>query len=87
MNGRRVVATGLVGTASEPNDDREHPIGQAGSDEISTRGLATVTNGQFTATQVAAITGGTGRFRKSAGDVAIEDLSSTEPNITLSIRK
>ena len=55
--------------------------------QIATQSLSTVTNGQFTGTQASAITGGTGRYRKAAGEVTIEFVSNAEVNVTLSIRK
>ena len=50
--------------------------------QIATQGLNQLTNGQFTGTQTAAITGGTGRFRGAKGQVVVEFLSSTEANVT-----
>jgi hypothetical protein len=50
--------------------------------QIATQGLVQLTNGGFTGTQTAAITGGTGHFRQAQGEVAVEFLTSTEANIT-----
>jgi hypothetical protein len=55
--------------------------------QVTAQALFTVTNGRFTGKLMSAITGGTGRFRKSAGELTIEELTSTEANVTLSIRK
>jgi hypothetical protein len=55
--------------------------------QITTQGLDQLTNGQLTGTQIGAITGGTGRFRKARGEAAVEFLSNTEANITFSIAR
>jgi hypothetical protein len=53
--------------------------------QITTQGLAEVINGQFAGTAVAAITGGTGRFRKAAGESEVEFLEPGQANVTLTI--
>jgi hypothetical protein len=53
--------------------------------QIATQGFVTLTNGQFTGTQVAAITGGTGRFSEADGENAVEFLGPGEANITLTL--
>ena len=51
--------------------------------DVTAQGLFTFTEGHLTGTQTAATTGGTGRFREAAGEVAVEFLSDTEANVTL----
>jgi hypothetical protein len=53
--------------------------------QIATLGLVKLVNGQTTGTQVAAITGGTGRYRGARGEAAVAFISGTEANITFSI--
>ena len=53
--------------------------------QITTQGLAEVINGQFAGTAVAAITGGTGRFRKAAGESEVGFLEPGQANVTLTI--
>jgi hypothetical protein len=55
--------------------------------QITTQGFNTVTNLAITGTQVSAVTGGTGRFRKARGEVTIKFLDSGAANVTLTIRK
>jgi hypothetical protein len=50
--------------------------------QIATQGLNQLTDGQFTGTQTAAITGGTGRFSGARGQVVVEFLSNTAANVT-----
>jgi hypothetical protein len=54
--------------------------------QITTQALDTLTGGRFAGTQVAAITGGTGRFRDAAGEAAIEFLGNEQVSVTFSIR-
>ena len=54
--------------------------------QVTAQGLATMTDGGFSGTQVAAITGGTGRFRNAHGESTLEFLRPGELNITLAIR-
>jgi hypothetical protein len=55
--------------------------------QITTQSLSDVANGGLSGTQPAAITGGTGRYRKARGQAAIEFINGgTAANITLSIR-
>ena len=55
--------------------------------QITTQGLVTVANGALEGTQVAAVTGGTRRFRNATGESAVTFLTPTEANVTLSIRR
>jgi hypothetical protein len=50
--------------------------------QIATQAMNRLTNGQFTGTQPAAVTGGTGRFRGAKGEVAVQFLSNNEANVT-----
>jgi hypothetical protein len=50
--------------------------------QITTQELHNLTNGNLTGTQPGAITGGTGKYRGAAGEVAVEFLSNTEAYIT-----
>jgi hypothetical protein len=50
--------------------------------EIETQALNTLTNGGFSGTQTASITGGTGKYRHASGQLSIKFLSSTEATIT-----
>ena len=53
--------------------------------QIATQGLVKLVNGQAGGTQVAAITGGTGRYRSARGEAAVTFLNATDANITLTI--
>jgi hypothetical protein len=55
--------------------------------QITTQALDTLTNGQFAGTQVAAITGGTGRFRDATGEAAVEFLGNEQVKVTFTIRR
>ena len=55
--------------------------------QITTQALDTLTNGQFAGTQVAAITGGTGRFRDATGEAAVEFLGNDQVKVTFTIRR
>jgi hypothetical protein len=46
--------------------------------DIETRALNTLTNGGFSGTQAASITGGTGKYRHASGQLSINFLSPTE---------
>jgi hypothetical protein len=50
--------------------------------DIETQALNTLTNGGFSGTQAASITGGTGRYRHVSGQLSIKFLSPTEATIT-----
>jgi hypothetical protein len=50
--------------------------------DIETRALNTLTNGGFSGTQAASITGGTGKYRHASGQLSINFLSPTEATIT-----
>lgn len=54
--------------------------------QVTAQGLVTVTNGGLTGTQVAAITGGTGRYRNAHGEVTLQFVSPGEVKISLTIR-
>jgi hypothetical protein len=55
--------------------------------QITTQGLVRVANGALEGTQIAAVTGGTRRFRNATGESAVTFLTPTEANVTLSIRR
>jgi allene oxide cyclase-like protein len=55
--------------------------------QITTTGLVTLADGRLSGTEVAAITGGTGRYRGASGEAEVEFLSPIEVNVTLSIRR
>jgi hypothetical protein len=50
--------------------------------DIETQALNTLTNGGFSGTQAASITGGTGKYRHVSGQLSIKFLSPTEATIT-----
>jgi hypothetical protein len=53
--------------------------------QITAGGLVTLTNGGFTGTQAAAITGGTGRFRNAHGESTVEFVRPGEVKVELAI--
>jgi hypothetical protein len=55
--------------------------------QIVAEGLLPLVDGGFTGRHVAAITGGTGRFRTAHGESTLEFLRPGELNITLAIRR
>lgn len=55
--------------------------------QLFTVGLIRITNGALTGTQTVAVTGGTGRFRGAQGEQAIEFLSLTEANLTITLER
>jgi hypothetical protein len=54
--------------------------------QITTQALGTLTNGGFVGTQVAAITGGTGRYANARGESRLEFVRPGELNVTLALR-
>ena len=55
--------------------------------QLFTVGLIRIANGALTGTQTVAVTGGTGRFRGAQGEQAIEFLSPTEANLTITLKR
>ena len=55
--------------------------------QLFTVGLVRIANGALTGTQTVAVSGGTGRFRGAQGELAIQFLSMTEANLTITLRR
>lgn len=55
--------------------------------QLFTVGLVRIVNGGLTGTQTVAVTGGTGRFRGAQGEQAIQFLSQTEANLTITLKR
>lgn len=55
--------------------------------QLFTVGLVRIANGALTGTQTVAVTGGTGRFRGAQGEQAIQFLSPTEANLTITLKR
>ena len=53
--------------------------------QIATQALLTLTNGNFTGTQTGPVTGGSGAYRGTDGEVTVEFLSADEANITFDL--
>ena len=57
------------------------------SGQLFTVGLIRIANGALTGTQTVAVTGGTGHFRGAQGELAVQFLSLTEANFTISLNR
>jgi Allene oxide cyclase barrel like domain len=55
--------------------------------QLFTVGLVQLTNGALSGTQVVAVTGGTGQFRGAQGALAVEFLTPTEANYTITLTR
>lgn len=55
--------------------------------QLFTVGLVHLANGALTGTQVVAVTGSTGRFRGAQGELAVEFLTPTEANYTITLTR
>lgn len=58
-----------------------------GSGQLFTVGLVQIANGALSGTQVVAVSGGTGRYLAAAGEMAIQFLSPTEANYTITLTR
>ena len=55
--------------------------------QLFTVGLVHLANGALTGTQVVAVAGGTGEFRGAQGELAVEFLTPTEANYTITLTR
>ena len=55
--------------------------------QLFTVGLVHLANGALTGTQVVAIAGGTGEFRRAQGELALKFLTPTETNYTITLTR
>jgi hypothetical protein len=55
--------------------------------QLFTVGLVHLANGALTGTQVVAVSGGTGEFRRAQGELAVEFLTPTEANYTITLTR
>jgi hypothetical protein len=55
--------------------------------QLFTVGLVELANGALSGTQVVAVSGGTGRYRAAEGEMAIQFLSPTEANYTITLAR
>jgi hypothetical protein len=53
--------------------------------QLFTVGLVRLANGALSGTQVVAVSGGTGRYRGAEGELAVQFLSPTEANYTITL--